>query len=125
MTTTIIFISALYKRLLENRRTESIKDFDDDLFVTYCKTIKQGTQYRFSTVDYDNQMFRDYVIDRTSNAHNGIDTMSKARIVDAFDYFTETLEKMEEPMLLKLLRAITNASCTTHVVKETTEAAIL
>ncbi len=122
LTTTIIFISALYKRLLENRRTESIKDFDDDLFVTYCKTIKQGTQYRFSTVDYDNQMFRDYVIDRTSNAHNGIDTMSKARIVDAFDYFTETLEKMEEPMLLKLLRAITNASCTTHVVKETTEA---
>lgn len=43
----------------------------------------------------------------------------------SWDTFTETLEKMEEPMLLKLLRAITNASCTTHVVKETTEAAIL
>ena len=43
----------------------------------------------------------------------------------SWDTFTETLEKMEEPMLLNLLRAVTNASCTTHVVKETTEAAIL
>ncbi len=43
----------------------------------------------------------------------------------SWDTFTETLEKMEESMLLKLLRAITNASCTTHVVKETTEAVIL
>jgi hypothetical protein len=43
----------------------------------------------------------------------------------SWDTFTETLEKMEEPMLLKLLRAVTNASCTTYVVKETTEAAIL
>ena len=80
LTTTVIFISALYKRLKEIRNIESIRDFDDDLYVAYCNTIKQGTSYRFSTVEYDNQMFRDYVIDQTINNGNDIETVSKKRI---------------------------------------------
>ena len=50
LTTIVIFISALYKRLKEIRKSESLRDFDDDLYVSYCNTIKQGTLYRFSTV---------------------------------------------------------------------------
>ena len=70
LTTSVIFISALYRRLKEIKKTESIKDFDDDLYVAYCNTIKQGSSYRFSTVEYDNQMFRDYVIDQTLHDRN-------------------------------------------------------
>jgi len=87
LTTTVIFLSALYKRLKEIRSIEKVEDFDDDLYIAYCNTIKQRSQYRFSTVDYDNQMFRDYIIDQTSNNHSDTDTLSKARIADAFDYF--------------------------------------
>lgn len=122
LTTIVIFISALYKQLREIRNVESVKDFDDDLYVTYCNTIKQKKQYRFSTVEYDNQMFRDYIIDQTSHDHNDIDTQSKARIIAAFDYFTAVFAEMEETQLLMFLRAITCASCTTHVVKDTAEA---
>lgn len=122
LTTTIIFLSALYKRLREIRNIDKIEDFDDDLYIPYCNTIKQRSQYRFSTVDYDNQMFRDYVIDQTSIDRSDIDTLSKARIADAFDYFTAQLANIEEKELLNLLNAITHASCTTYVVKDASEA---
>ena len=122
LTTTVIFLSTLYKRLKEIRNIDKVEDFDDDLYISYCNTIKQRSQYRFSTVDYDNQMFRDYVIEQTSNNHSDIDTLSKARIVAAFDYFTAQLADIEEKDLLALLNAITHASCTTHVVKDAAEA---
>ena len=122
LTTTVIFISALYKCLKEIRKVESIRDFDDNLYVTYCNTIKQGTSYRFSTVDYDNQMFRDYVIDQTIHNRNEIDTVSKERIANAFDFFCNELADKTEEELLQLLEAMTKASCTTHVVKDESEA---
>lgn len=122
LTTTVIFISALYKCLKEIRKVESIRDFDDNLYVTYCNTIKQGTSYRFSTVDYDNQMFRDYVIDQTIHTRNEIDTVSKERIANAFDFFCNELADKTEEELLQLLEAMTKASCTTHVVKDESEA---
>lgn len=122
LTTVVIFISALYKRLKEIKNVVKLEDFDDDLYFPYCRTVKHRNQYHFSTVDYDNQMFRDYVIDQTTADCSDVDTFSKARIVAAFKYFTEQLAAIEEKELLALLNAITRASCTTHVVKDTAEA---
>lgn len=122
LTTTVIFISALYKRLKEIRKAESLRDFDDDLYVAYCNTVKQGISYRFSTVEYDNQMFRDYVIDQATHNRNDIDTVSKERIANAFDFFCNKLAYKTEEELLLLLEAIAKASCTTHVVKDESEA---
>jgi len=122
LTTTVIFLSALYKRLMEIRNIEKVEDFDDDLYISYTNTIKQRSKYRFLTVKYDEQMFRDYVIDQKSTDRSAIDTPSKERIADAFDYFKARLVGIEEKDLLALHNAITHASCTTHVVKDATEA---
>lgn len=122
LTTTVIFLSALYKRLKQIRNIEKVDDFDYDLYILYCNTIKQRSQYRFSTVGYDNQMFRDYVIDQTIHNRNEIDTVSKERIVNAFDFFCNELTDKTEEELLQLLEAMTKASCTTHVVKDESEA---
>ena len=122
LTTTVIFLSALYKRLKQIRNIEKVDDFDDDLYILYCNTIKQRSQYRFSTVGYDNQMFRDYVIDQTIHNRNEIDTVSKERIANAFDFFCNELTDKTEEELLQLLEAMTKASCTTHVVKDESEA---
>ena len=122
LTTTVIFLSALYKRLKQIRNIEKVDDFDDDLYILYCNTIKQRSQYRFSTVGYDNQMFRDYVIDQTIHNRNEIDTVSKERIANAFDFFCNELGDKTEEELLQLLEAMTKASCTTHVVKDESEA---
>ena len=68
-------------------------------------------------------MFREYVIDQTISWNSDdSDTLSKERIATAFSYFVEKLRNIEEDVLLKLLRAITHASCTTHVVKNESEA---
>lgn len=122
LTTSVIFLSALYKRLKEECGVESVMGLGDDLYVAYCNTIKQGSTYRFSTVAYDNQKFRDYVIDQTNRNYNDIDTVSKARFVEAFDFFTKKLAEMDRPMLIALHKTIAQALCTTYIVKSPVEA---
>ena len=121
LTTTVIFLSALYAQLKKIKHVGAVEDLGDDLRTTYYSTIKEGSRYRFSTVDYDNQFFRDYVIDQTRKNKED-DTQSKVRIAAAFDYFTDRLAKIEEKELVALLEAITHASCTTHVIKDAAEA---
>lgn len=116
LTTIIIFLSALYARLKNCRDlTEEEEEHFEDM-------VKRNSNYRFSTVEYDNQFFRDYVIDRTSKNKNGLDTESAKRIVKAFDYFTKQLEGKDDVYLSQLLNAISSASCTTHQVKNESEA---
>lgn len=122
LTTTVIFISAVYKRLLELKGLQSVKELSEDLCATYWNTIRQGNTYRFSTVEYDNQLFRDYVIDQKFHDRSGIGTFSEAKIADAFDFFCKETANMEKQELLDLLKAITAASCTTHVVRNESEA---
>ena len=116
LTTISIFIAALFRRLKELRNLTDEEDF------AYKSMIKVGQTYHFSTVDYDNQLFRDYVINQIKNDHNGLDTKSKQRIVAAFDFFTREFSQMEEAQITSLLNAVMNASCTTHIVKYVAEA---
>ena len=101
---------------------DDLSYLDEDLFEFYQDSIKSGYRYMFNTVEYDNQMFRDYVIDQTIHNRNEIDTVSKERIANAFDFFCNELADKTEEELLQLLEAMTKASCTTHVVKDESEA---
>ena len=116
LTTITIFIAALFSRLKELRILTDEEDF------AYKSMIKVGQVYHFSTVDYDNQLFKDYIINQIKTDHNGLDTKSKQRIVDAFDFFVNKFSQMEEPQIVSLLDAVMNASCTTHIVKNEAEA---
>lgn len=116
LTTITIFISALFSRLKELRILTDEEDF------AYKSTIKVGQVYHFSTVDYDNQLFKDYIVNQIKSDHNGLDTKSKQRIVDAFDFFVKEFSQMEEPQIVSLLNAVMNASCTTHIVRNEAEA---
>lgn len=84
--------------------------------------MKVGQTYRFSTVDYDNQLFRDYVINKVKTDRNGLETESQKRIVAAYDYFVSQLNAYDEESLHDILEAVVNATCTTHTVKDETEA---
>ena len=59
ITTIVIFLSALFKRL---KKIRSLKDEEQKIFEDI---IKRDSTYRFETVSYDNQTFKDYVIDQT------------------------------------------------------------
>lgn len=116
LTTIIIFVSALFYSIMEERSlTEEEEEIRDYM-------IKRGSSYRFSTVQYDNQLFRDYVIDHTKKGHYGIETTSGNRIVEAYDHFMGKLQNMDLSTKIKLLHAVVHASCTTHIVKGEAEA---
>lgn len=116
LTTIIIFVSALLDSIRGKRDlTENEEEIRDCM-------IKYKSSYRFSTVQYDNQLFRDYVIDHNKKDHYGIETASGNRIVEAYDYFIDNLQNMELPIKEKLLHTVVHASCTTHIVKGEPEA---
>ncbi|MDR1884155.1 MAG: DUF262 domain-containing protein [Prevotella sp.] len=116
LTTIVIFLSALFSRLKSIRKLTDEEDF------AFKSIIKISSTYHFETVDYDSQLFKDYVINQTKKDNNGLDTESQKRIVRAFDYFSSKLTQKEETELLRLLNAVQEATCTTHPVENESEA---
>lgn len=116
MTTIVIFLSALFKKL------ESIRPLTEKEEVAKEDMILRKSAHRFETVDYDKQLFKDYVVNQTKKDKNGLDTESAKRIVNAFDFFNAYFSDKDETYLLKMLETVQNASCTTHPVKDESEA---
>jgi len=116
LTTIVIFLSVLFSKL------KSIRTLTENEEVLFENMIKRKSNYIFSTVDYDNQLFKDYVVDQTKKNRNGLETESARRIVNAFDFFTKVLSDKDEVYLLKMLKTVNEASCSTHPVKNESEA---
>lgn len=116
LTTIAIYMSALFARL---KTIRALSEHEGEYFEDM---IKRGGTYRFSTVEYDNQLFRDYVINQTKKDKNGLETESAKRIVLAFDFFVKHLENKEESYITKMLGIIERATCTTHQVMNESEA---
>ena len=116
LTTIVIFLSAIFARLKQIR---PLKENEEESFEDI---IRRNSSYRFETVDYDKQLFRDYVIDQSKKNKNGLETESAKRIVSAFDFFTSQLADKDESYLLKMLDSVQNSSCTNHPVKDESEA---
>ncbi len=105
LTTIVILLSALFSRLKSLRAlTESEEILFEDL-------IKRRSIYIFSTVEYDNQLFKDYVIDQIKKNRTGLETESAKRIVNAFDYFKKILSDKDEVYLVELIKIITESTC--------------
>ena len=116
LTTIVIFLSALFTKL------KTIRDLSEEEKECYEDMIKRNSTIRFLTVDYDQLVFKDCVINQTQKNKNGLKTESAKRIIDAFDYFTEQLANKNEDYLTKMLEVVSNSSCTTHLVKNESEA---
>jgi len=116
LTTIVIFLSALFTGL------KAIRPLTEKEEIYYEDMVKRKSEIRFSTVDYDNQLFIDYVIDQTKSDHNGLDTESSRRIVRAFDFFKEELFEKSEDYLTRMLSIISEATCTTHPVQNESDA---
>jgi len=116
LTTIMIFLSALFSKI------KSIRSLTEHEEVLYENMIKRKSNYIFSTVDYDNQLFKDYVIDQIKKNKIGLETESQRRIVSAFDFFTKALIDKDEVYLSKMLKTVNEASCSTHPVKNESEA---
>ncbi len=116
LTTIIIFLSALFKKL------ESIRALSDAEKKLKEDMIIQNQTHRFETVDYDKQLFKDYVIHQSKKDKNGLETESAKRIVNAFDFFNSRFDNKDDSYILQMLKTIENASCSKHTVKDESEA---
>jgi len=113
LTTIVIFLSALFRKL--NR------DLSEQEELCREDIIKRRSTYRFETVDYDAQFFKDYVIDGIKNAVR-TETTSAERIKKAYDYFVKALKGKNENYIGKMVGCVANAKCTTHIVESEPEA---
>lgn len=116
LTTLTLFLSALFKCL------KALRPLSETEQACYADVIHTPHVIRFNTVDYDNRVFIDYVIDQVKNDHKGLSTTSSQRIVDAFDYFTGQLKNKPETYLCRMLDIVCQAACTTHRVQDEAEA---
>ncbi|MFP3040574.1 DUF262 domain-containing protein [Treponema primitia] len=116
LTTIVIFISALFSKL---KAIRDLSEFESELFEDL---VKRNSTYRFDTVIYDDQLFKDYVINQSKKDKNGLKTESAKRIIKAFDFFVSEFSNTDEEMLLKMLNTVQGAKCTTHLVADETEA---
>ena len=62
------FLLALFSRLKGIRQLQ-LSECEDESFEDL---IKRKSTYRFATVGYDNQLFKDYVIDQIKKDNNGL-----------------------------------------------------
>ena len=74
LTTIEIFLSSVFKKLA------NIRSLKDDEIEIKEDTIKRNSKYRFSTVEYDNPFFKDYVIDQNKVSTKDLETLSALRI---------------------------------------------
>lgn len=116
LTTIIIFLSACFAVIQKKR---SLTDTEK---VLYEDTIKRGSCYKFSTVSYDKLFFNDYVINQTRKDRNNLDTNSKTRIADAYDYFCKYVSSKDVDRILTFVKAVSDSVCTTHIVTTESEA---
>jgi len=112
LTTIIIFLSALFARL---KQIHFLNEPEQEAFEDI---IKKRETYHFATVEYDNQLFKDYVIDQIKKNNNGLETESARRLVNAFDFFEHKLSDKDEAYLLKMLETVKGSSCTTHTLTD-------
>lgn len=117
LTTIEIFLCAAFSTL-EKKQNQ----LDEDLIEIREDMIKRNSTYRFSTVKYDNQFFRDYVINQEEVGGNAFPSVSERRIRDAYDRFKSFFENCSVEKIKKYILCISKASCTTHIVTDKAEA---
>jgi hypothetical protein len=117
LTTIVIFVSALFEEL--KKRNIQLSQYYSRY---YFNMIKCDDTYIFNTVEYDNQFFKDYVIDRKKINSDNLKTLSSKRIAKAFNYFTNYLQNQNLDYLENILDIILNAKCSAYLVNDESEA---
>ena len=117
LTTIIIFLSSAFEKIKKLNNGElSAEELN-----IYKSIIEENGKIKFSTVDYDNKLFKERVIGREKGVVKP-DTQSQSRILEAVKYFNKKLEKETIENLTNMVKIIINASCTLNEVLNQSEA---
>lgn len=117
LTTIIIFLSSVFEKIEKLNNGELAPE---ELNI-YKSIIEENGKIKFSTVDYDNKLFKERVIYREKGVIKP-ETQSQNRILNAVKYFNKKLEKETIENLTNMVKIIINASCTLNEVLNQSEA---
>lgn len=117
LTTIIIFLSSVFEKIEKLNNGELAPE---ELNI-YKSIIEENGKIKFSTVDYDNKLFKERVIGREKGVIKP-ETQSQNRILNAVKYFNKKLEKETIENLTNMVKIIINASCTLNEVLNQSEA---
>jgi uncharacterized protein with ParB-like and HNH nuclease domain len=96
LTTAVLFLAALAK--VKTTKNENIADI--------CETYLSGS---FSAVDGDDDYFKQLIINFSCGDKNA-ETISQEKIKEAFDFFSQKLEKVSLEEAAKLQKSLEKAS---------------
>ena len=116
ITTIIILLSSIFFLLKKKRKLTE----DEEIY--YEDTIKRKGKVKFFTVDYDNSIFTDCIINNNEIFESAIKTDYQRRILNAYNYFIKELKIKSDTDLSKIIRLICESKCTTHIVRNEAEA---
>lgn len=117
LTTIIIFLSSAFEKIKKLNNGElSAEELN-----IYKSIIEENGKIKFSTVDYDNKLFKERVIGREKGIIKP-ETQSQNRILDAVKYFNNKLKNETIENLTNMVKIIINASCTLNEVLNQSEA---
>ncbi|MDR6571253.1 DUF262 domain-containing protein [Chitinophaga ginsengisegetis] len=109
MTTVIIFLSCIYKRLKE------ISQYSKEAENIYAEYLKNtDDKQKFETVEYDNNFFFNVIIEEREDK---IDTRSRRRIKEAQDYLNDKITQTDVSEILHWKALIENAKITTDTIE--------
>lgn len=117
LTTIIIFLSSVFEEIEKLNNGELAPE---ELNI-YKSIIEENGKIKFSTVDYDNKLFKERVIGREKGVIKP-DTQSQNRILNAVKYFNNKLKNETIENLTNMVKIIINASCTLNEVLNQSEA---
>lgn len=129
LTTIIIYLSVLFRCLKELRKNQATEKLTDEEIeerekedYDYATIVKSGDRtYRFKTTSYDNQLFKDYVINGQMSKSELL-TASQERLTAAYDFFKKQTAQMDEIHIKKVIQTITNARCTDLCIDKESDA---
>ena len=107
ITTLIIFLSVAIN-ILKAQDTEN-SDYSNKLFNTYLKNSKQNIQ-KFETVSYDNNFFKEIIIDYQECRKRIFDTKSKEAMQESKKYFKKELKSYSLEQIKAFIELLENAS---------------
>jgi uncharacterized protein with ParB-like and HNH nuclease domain len=116
LTTSVIFLACIYNKI---KKIDEYNKISKNIYSDYLRNTDD--EQKFITVGYDNNFFTNIVIDGVPDK---IDTRSRRRIKEAFDYFTNELDAKDLSIeeILEWKNLIENAKITTDTVADKSEA---
>jgi uncharacterized protein with ParB-like and HNH nuclease domain len=116
LTTVVIFLSCVYNKL---NKIENYKSITTNIYNEYL--VNTDGEQKYSTVSYDDNFFQNIII---RSVDDKVDTRSRRRILESFEYFTAELDKKDVTIddIIAWKDLIENAKITTDSVSDKSEA---